>query len=96
MALRQAREPLAELMDTSPPFVDQEVRRVALGVTGVTALEKCFVRKSGLSYYVDLHVIVDGSITVRAGHDVAHRVQEAIKEALPRVSGALVHIEPDN
>jgi cation diffusion facilitator family transporter len=95
MALRQTRGPMAELMDAAPPFMDQEVRRVALGAPGVVGLDKCFVRKTGLSYYVDLHVIVDGNLTVRAGHEVAHQVQEAIKRALPRVAGVLVHVEPN-
>jgi divalent metal cation (Fe/Co/Zn/Cd) transporter len=74
--------------------VDEEVRRIALQVPGVRRLDKCFVRKTGLSYYVDLHVVVDGAVTVRAGHQLAHRVQEAVRQRLPRVAGVLVHVEP--
>ena len=39
-----------------------------------------FVRKMGLSFYVDLHVRVDGDISVRDGHDIAHAVKRAIQE----------------
>ena len=45
-------------------------------------------------YFVDLHVIVDGNLTVREGHDIAHRVKDAILDAKPQVYDVLVHIEP--
>jgi cation diffusion facilitator family transporter len=92
-AVRQMRTPLNELLDTAQPSVEENVRQVALTVPGVRALDKCFVRKAGLSYYVDLHVMVEGTMSVRAGHEVAHAVQSAIKKALPHVADVLVHIE---
>jgi divalent metal cation (Fe/Co/Zn/Cd) transporter len=48
----------------------------------------------GLSFYVDLHVGVDGNISVRDGHRIAHAVKRAIQEADPRIADVLVHIEP--
>ena len=63
---------------------------------GVAEVEKCRVRKMGLEFYVDLHVGVDGTISVAAGHDIAHEVKNAIRAAEPRVADALVHIEPVN
>jgi divalent metal cation (Fe/Co/Zn/Cd) transporter len=57
-------------------------------------LDKCLVRKMGLQYYVDLHVMVDGAISVDAGHEIAHRVKRAIQDARPRVADVLVHVEP--
>ena len=48
----------------------------------------------GLDYYVDLHVGVDGSISVNEGHDIAHRVKAAIQQSDSRVADVLVHIEP--
>ena len=48
----------------------------------------------GLSFYVDLHVRVDGSISVREGHDLAHRVKDIIRGADSRIADVLVHIEP--
>ncbi len=60
----------------------------------MAGLEKCFVRKMGLEYYVDIHVEVDGDLTVRRGHDIAHEVKAAIRKANPRVMDVLVHIEP--
>ena len=70
------------------------VRNAALSVPGVVDLDKCFVRKMGVSYYVDLHVQVDGAISVREGHELAHRVKDAIRATNSRIADVLVHIEP--
>ncbi len=68
-AWRQLRAPMAELLDTAPPpDIERHVREAAAGVPGVIGLEKCFVRKVGFQYYVDLHVVVKGSLSVRSGH----------------------------
>ena len=48
----------------------------------------------GLSFYVDLHVRVNARITVREGHDIAHKVKRAIQETDGRIADVLVHIEP--
>ncbi len=87
---------LADVMDTAVPVAfENEVRAVALLVPGVTALDKCRVRKSGLSHLVDIHVRVDGNLTVRAGHDIAHAVKDALLASGPHaISDVSVHIEP--
>jgi divalent metal cation (Fe/Co/Zn/Cd) transporter len=82
-------------MDTAPAreIVD-EVRRLAAAVNGVEAVEKCFVRKMGYLYYVDMHVEVDPQMTVERSHDIAHRVKDHIRKKIPAVRDVLVHIEP--
>jgi len=93
--VRLLRPALYEIMDTAPrgEIVDR-VRNAAAAVPGVIEIEKCFVRKMGLSFYVDLHVRVDGSISVREGHDLAHRVKDIIRGTDSRIADVLVHIEP--
>lgn len=93
--IRLLKPALHEIMDTAPSgdIVDT-VRKAAVSVPGVVEVEKCFVRKMGLSFYADLHVGVNGDISVREGHDIAHRVKRAIQEAEPRIADVLVHIEP--
>lgn len=94
---RLLRPALNEIMDVAPdPAIAGEVRRVALGVEGVKGIDACGVRKMGFDYFVDLHVIVDGAMTVRGGHDVAHRVKDAVRGANPHVRDVLIHIEPDD
>lgn len=86
---------LHEILDTAPRGdMCQGVREAAAEVRGVREVEKCLVRKMGLHYYVDLHVAVDGTISVRDGHDIAHDVKNAILATNARIADVLVHIEP--
>src|SRR5216110_1872760 len=79
--IRLLRPALYEIMDTAPrgQIVDL-VRDAARSVPGVRDVEKSFVRKMGLSFYADLHVKVDGDISVRDGHRIAHEVKQAIQQ----------------
>ena len=86
---------LYEIMDTAPRGdICGPIRNAASSVPGVIEVEKCLVRKMGLSFYVDLHLLVDGEISVRSGHDIAHEVKAAIRATNPRINDVLVHVEP--
>lgn len=87
---------LGDVMDTAVPVeFENQVRAIALHVPGVRALDKCRVRKSGLSHLVDIQVRVDGEISVRAGHDIAHAVKDALLASVAHaISDVSVHVEP--
>lgn len=86
---------LGDVMDVAvPEKTENDVRRFALSVPGASALDKVRVRKSGLSYLVDIQVCVDGSLTVREGHAIAHAVKDALLQSPLRVTDVSVHIEP--
>jgi cation diffusion facilitator family transporter len=70
------------------------IREIAQTVEGVIGTEKCFVRKTGMTYLVDLHLIVDGNITVTKGHGIAHRLKDAIQKQIPEIANVLIHVEP--
>jgi cation diffusion facilitator family transporter len=94
--LRLLRNALNEVMDAAAPEeIEAQVRRIACGVDGVVEIEKCRIRKSGLGYQMDLHVIVDGTISVQAGHLIGHAVKDRLIEATIPVTDAIIHIEPD-
>ena len=94
-AFNLLRPALAELTDAAPdPKLEEQVRAVAGGVEGVLGTHKCYVRKMGFDYYVDLDVIVTGTMTVSAAHAVAHNVQDAIRQANPLFSQVFIHVEP--
>jgi cation diffusion facilitator family transporter len=87
---------LDEVMDAAPPpHIEEQVRTVALSVPGVVGLDKCFVRKMGLDFFVDLHVVVNGSLSVREGHLISHNVKDTVCASNPRIADVLIHIEPD-
>jgi cation diffusion facilitator family transporter len=93
--VRLLRPAIYEIMDTAPRGrIIERVHHAAVSVPGVVELDKTFVRKMGLSFYVDLHVKVDGDISVREGHAIAHDVKSAIQQSDPRIADVLVHVEP--
>jgi len=84
-----------ELMDVMPDqrFLD-EIRSVAFSVPGILGVEKCLARKSGVQYYVDLHVEVDPNLTVRESHELAGMVRSRLRQELTWVADVLIHVEP--
>lgn len=87
---------LGDVMDTAvPQNFENEVRALATVVPGVLALDKVRMRKSGLSHLVDIQVRVDGNLTVREGHAIAHAVKDALMASVPHgISDVTVHVEP--
>jgi cation diffusion facilitator family transporter len=86
---------LSELMDKAPdPKIIEHIRRIASNTTGVERVEKCFARKAGHLFFVEMHVEVDPQMTVLRSHEIAHDVKDKIREKMPEVSDVLVHIEP--
>ncbi len=95
LGLRVVYETTRHLMDTMPDDrVLTEIRRVALTVPGALGVEKCYARKTGLQYHVDLHLEVDPDMTVRRSHEIASEVRDCIKDELDWVADVLVHVEP--
>jgi cation diffusion facilitator family transporter len=89
------RPALGEIMDEHlyHDLVDQ-IREVATTVNGVRGTEKCFIRKAGMKYHVDLHASVDADITVKEGHDIAHHLKDTLRREIPELGHVLIHIEP--
>ena len=82
-------------MDRAPGSeLEQSTREIGESVSGVERVEKCFVRKMGHQFYVDMHVEVNPSMTVKRAHEIAHDVKDRIRERLPLVRDVLIHIEP--
>ena len=72
----------------------EEVRIKSLEVQGIVGTEKCFIRKAGMQIHVDLHAIVDGDITVKEGHTIAHQLKDHLRSSIPQLGHVLIHIEP--
>lgn len=90
------RPALGEIMDEHL-YDDllEEIREKSIKVKGVVGTEKCFIRKAGMKYHVDLHAIVDGEISVKEGHDLAHNLKDYLRNEIPNLGHVLIHIEPD-
>jgi cation diffusion facilitator family transporter len=95
-AWKQLRPAVREIADIAPDAnTEARVRTIAVRVPGILGLDKCFVRKMGFNFYVDLHIVVKGEMTVREGHLLSHKVEDEIRTGLPQVVEVLVHVEPE-
>ena len=93
--LRVAKDTSQKLTDKLPaPALLDEIRSVANQIQGVTAVEKCYARSTGLQYHVELHIEVDPEMTVQASHEIATETRFAIRRQLDWISDVLVHVEP--
>lgn len=90
------RPALGEIMDEHLyDDIMYEIRTVSMTVKGILDTEKCFIRKAGMKYHVDLHAIVDGNLSVIEGHNLAHQLKEKLQKDLPHLGHILIHIEPN-
>jgi cation diffusion facilitator family transporter len=95
MGFRVVREAALQLMDTMPEVDQMEtLRKEALMVPGALGIDKCYARKTGLRYHVDLHLEVDPHLSVLASHEIARAVKRHLKDRLDWVADVLVHVEP--
>ncbi|HSZ24470.1 MAG TPA: cation diffusion facilitator family transporter [Cytophagaceae bacterium] len=86
---------LGEIMDVAPPKeMIERMIFVAQTVEGVFDVEKCLVRKMGFEYFSDMHIKVNGNLSVSEGHRIAHKVKEALVKDNDKIFDVLIHIEP--
>lgn len=84
-----------DLMDRAPAeSLYSDASAAALETSGVLAIEKLKIRKSGTLYYVDLHVQADPLMSLHDAHVLSGRVKSAIRRCIPAVTGVLIHMEP--
>ncbi|MGV0754337.1 cation diffusion facilitator family transporter [Empedobacter brevis] len=89
------RPALGEIMDENL-FEDMvsKVRELSLHVGGVMAIDKCYVRKIGMSFLIDIHAVVDPQLNVKQGHEIAHALKDYLILHMPEIANVFVHIEP--
>ena len=91
------RPALGEILDEH--FHDDmvtQIREISKKVSGVIDTEKCLIRKNGMNFHVDLHIIVNSNISIKEGHNISHNVKDKIIEEIPEISNILIHIEPND
>ena len=90
------RPALGEIMDEHRyDDLVENIRQESLKVEGIIGTEKCFIRKAGMKYHVDLHAIVDANISVKDGHDLAHKLKDTLRIEIMELGHVLIHIEPN-
>ena len=94
VAWKLASPALQELTDAQIGSKADAVAAVALGVVGVKGVHKPRARRYGSSFQADIHIQVDGSLSVAEGHAIGHAVKEAVVNAGLDVDDVVVHVEP--
>ncbi len=90
------RPALGEIMDEHRyDDLVENIRQESLKVEGIIGTEKCFIRKAGMKYHVDLHAIVDANISVKEGHDLAHKLKDTLRSEIMELGHVLIHVEPN-
>ncbi len=94
--LRLLRVTGGELMDEDRVEADLpgRIRRLSEGVPGVAGTETCRLRRSGRGYFAELHIEVDGRLSVAEGHEIAHRVKDRLFSGDLHLIDIVVHVEP--
>jgi len=95
LGIAPVRANLRVLMAGVPPDVAATAALHAARAEGVSAVGRVQVLPMGGRYQVDLVIEVEGRLTVAQGHDIAHRAETEIREAMPAVTAVRVHVEPD-
>ncbi len=96
-ALNLIKPALGELTDASPQSeLTARVRRIAEAVEGVQGTHRCWIRKLGFDHFIDLDILVDGDLSVRSSHDIAHQVHKSIRDEMPIITKVMVHVEPSD
>lgn len=95
VGIRVIRQTVDQLTDTMPDEIAmKQIRAAAQSVPEALGVEKCFARRTGFKYHVDLHLEVDPDLTVRESHNIAVQVKSQIMKRLDWVADVLVHVEP--
>jgi len=90
------RPALGEIMDEHLyDDLTNDIRVASVKVKGIIDTEKCFIRKAGMNYHLELHAIVDGNISVKEGHLLAHNLEDFLRVEIPELGHILIHIEPN-
>jgi len=86
---------ISEFTDTAPqPEILSKIRQCTLSVDGVIDMHDLRVRTSGGLHQMELHIVVDGRLTVTVGHRIAKAVESCLAEEVADLDRIIVHVDP--
>ena len=96
VGLEILKEALHEFTDAAPkPEVIEQIRNRVLAVKGVNDAHDLKVRTSGGRYLMEIHIVVDGRLTVLEGHALAKTVENCLVQDVGNFDRIIVHVDPD-
>jgi cation diffusion facilitator family transporter len=86
---------IGDLMERSlPDEVEDEILRLAASVSGVVEPHELRTRRIGNHYAIELHVMMNGDMSLREAHDRASEVEDLLRERYGEETHVAVHVEP--
>jgi cation diffusion facilitator family transporter len=95
MSVSLLRDGIGDLMEQSlPDAIEAEMLQLAASVPGVAEPHELRTRRIGNHYAVELHILMDGDISLREAHDKASEVEDLLKAHYGEETHVAVHVEP--
>jgi cation diffusion facilitator family transporter len=89
------RNGIGDLMEHSlPEEVENEILRLAASVPGVVEPHELRTRRLGNHYAIELHILMDGNITLCEAHEKASEVEDLLRAHYGPETHIAVHVEP--
>ena len=86
---------ISELVDAgAPEEIQKKIAKITLGTSGVEEVHAIRSRYISSSIQIDMHIVVDGAISVLEGHTIADSVEKNIIDGIPEVLDVVVHVDP--
>ena len=96
VGLEILRDALREFTDTAPkPEIIGKIHQCALSVDGVAGTHDLRIRTSGGQYQMEIHIVVDGQLTVLEGHKIAKEVEDCLVRDVGNFDNITVHVDPE-
>ena len=95
VAIFLLRDGIGDLMEQSlPDEVEAEILQLAGSVDGVCNPHSLCTRRIGNHYAIELHILMDGNITLCEAHDTASEVEDLLRQHYGNETHIAVHVEP--
>ena len=95
VAIGLLRGGIGDLMEQSlPDDVEENILRLAASVPGVVEPHALRTRRIGNHYAIELHILMDGDISLREAHDKASEVEDLLRQHYGKDTHVAVHVEP--
>lgn len=95
VAVSLLRNGISDLMEQSlPDAVEEEILRLAATVPGVEEPHELCTRRIGNHYAIELHILMDGGISLNEAHEKASEVEDLLRERYGEETHIAVHVEP--
>ena len=95
VAVELLRNGIGDLMEQSlPDAVEEEILRLVASLPGEIRPHDLRTRRIGNHYAIELHILMDGQITLNEAHDKASEVENLLRQHYGEETHVAVHVEP--